>query len=297
MKVTFIYAYDGEEWSTPLALLKEFENREWDTEIISIGSNRTGKYTDSNLKNWVESNSNTDLVLFLDWGRFDSPYLDKKWKPNAFWVQESGDDPQNWSKNSLKTHKFHFTFTPDYDSYLAYKDMGTVSEWITHFADTNTQYPIDSVDTKYVAVTTRGRGGSQFLDKLTDWGDGVIGNKNQLNSKEHTEFLNSGLMVLQNSRWGEITRRIFEGMACGKLVITDRLHSSKKLDELFIEGKEIIFYDNMVDCINKINYYHENKEERERIAQNGMKRVLDNYTQIQVVDKIINRYETNRYNK
>ena len=29
---------------------------------------------------------------------------------------------------------------------------------------------------------------------------------------EHTEFLNSGLMVVQKSRWGEITRRIFEGM-------------------------------------------------------------------------------------
>ena len=38
------------------------------------------------------------------------------------------------------------------------------------------------------------------------------------------------------------------------------------------------------------------EEERERIAHNGMKKVLDNYTQIQVVDKLIAAYEKNRHN-
>ncbi len=47
-------------------------------------------------------------------------------------------------------------------------------------------------------------------------------------------------MVIQNSRWGEVTRRIFEGMACGKLVLCDRLNESKKLHELIIEGEDYI---------------------------------------------------------
>jgi spore maturation protein CgeB len=47
----------------------------------------------------------------------------------------------------------------------------------------------------------------------------------------------------------------------------------------------------MFDCIEKINYYNENEQERERIAFNGMQKVLNNYTQIQVVDKLINEYE------
>ncbi len=80
-----------------------------------------------------------------------------------------------------------------------------------------------NLEPKYTAVTSRGRGGSEFLDYLTNWAEGAIGNRNGMGAKEHTEFLNSGLIVIQNSRWGEITRRIFEGMACGKLVITDRL--------------------------------------------------------------------------
>ena len=86
-----------------------------------------------------------------------------------------------------------------------------------------------------------------------------------MESEEHTDFLNQGLMVIQNSRWGEITRRIFEGMTCGKMVICDRLEKSKKLDELFVDGEDIVYYDDIFDCVEKINYYRENEEERERI--------------------------------
>jgi hypothetical protein len=85
-------------------------------------------------------------------------------------------------------------------------------------------------------------------------------------------------------------------MACGKLVLTDRLGQETGLSEMFIDGEDIIYYDEMFDCIEKINYYNENKKERERIAHNGMIKVLHNYTQIQVVDKLIAQYEKNKHN-
>jgi glycosyltransferase involved in cell wall biosynthesis len=289
MKITFIYAYEPiDEWSTPMALVNEFKSRQWDVEIISIGSNRTGIYTDVELKKWVDSKPKTDIVLFMDWGRFDSPYLDKKLVP-AFWIQESGDDPQNFERNYPKANRFNLTITPDYDSYTEYVKRGINAEWITHFADTRVQFPID-IKPEYVAVTTRGRGGSQFLDQLTDWGEGAIGNKNGFDANQHTEFLNKGLMVIQNSRWGEITRRIFEAMACNKLVITDRLPENKKLHILFEENKEIVFYDSMQECIEKINYYHDNQEERNLIAKNGYEKVLNKFTQTQVVNRLLEKY-------
>jgi glycosyltransferase involved in cell wall biosynthesis len=295
MKITFIYAYDGEQWSTPMALVNEFKKRNWETEIVSIGSNRTGIYSDSNLKEWIEQDIHTDIVLFMDWGRFDSKWLDKSLKPNSFWIQESGDDPQNFERNFPKSNRFHLTITPDHDSYLEYKRRSITTEWITHFADTAIQYPM-GLDAEYVAVTTRGIGNSQFLDYLTQWADGAIGNRNGMDGLAHTEFLNKGLMVIQNSRWGEITRRIFEAMACGKMVITDKLPPNKKLHELLIEGEDIIYYDpnDMFGCIEKMNYYNENEEERERIANNGMQKVLNNYTQVQVVDKLIEKHLENQ---
>lgn len=280
MKITFIYDYkDGEVWSTPMALLNEFKERGWETNII--------KTNDTDLKNWVDSKPQTDIVLFMDWGRFDSQYLNKDLVP-AFWIQESGDDPQNFERNSPKANRFHFTITPDKQCAEAYKSKGINAEWINHFADTMVQFPMN-IEPNYVAVTTRGYGNSEFLDYLTRWAEGVVGNRNGMGPKEHTEFLNSGIMVIQNSRHKEITRRLFEGMACGKLVLTDRLSEEKGLSEMFIEGEDIIYYDDMFDCIEKMNFYNENEEERERIAHNGMIKVLHNYTQIQIVDKLIEK--------
>ena len=80
-------------------------------------------------------------------------------------------------------------------------------------------------------------------------------------------------------------------MACGKLILTDRLDVSRGLEELFIDGEDIILYNDMFDCIEKMNYYNENEEERERIAHNGMMKVLHNYTQVQVVDKLIEQFK------
>jgi len=281
-KITFIYDYkDGEEWSTPMSLINEFKKREWEVEII--------KTNDTDLKNWVDSKPQTDIVLFMDWGRFDSEYLNKD-LVSAFWIQESGDDPQNFERNYPKANRFHLTITPAANACEEYKKRGINAKWITHWADTAVQFPMN-VEPKYVAVTTRGLGGSQFLDYLTNWAEGAIGNRNGLNAKEHTEFLNTGLMIIQNSRWKEVTRRLFEGMACGKMILTDRLSDEAKLNELFIEGEEIVLYNDMFDCIEKINYYNENEQERERIAFNGMQKVLNNYTQIQVVDKLIEEWK------
>jgi len=226
----------------------------------------------------------------MDWGRIDSKWLDKSLKPNTFWIQESGDDPQNFERNYPKANRFHYTITPDKVSAEEYRICGINADWIPHWADIAVQFPMN-LDAQYVAVTSRGRGGSEFLDYLTHWAEGAVGNQNGMNAEEHTKFLNTGLMVIQNSRWKEITRRIFEGMACGKLVLTDRLDINKGLEELFIDGQEIVLYNDMFDCIEKMNYYNENDEERERIAYNGMAKVIANYTQIQVVDKLIEKWK------
>ena len=285
-KITFIYDYkQGETWSTPMALINEFKERGWETEIVPIP---TGE--DSQLQLWIQQDIPTDVVLFMDWGRFDSKWLDKSLKPNTFWIQESGDDPQNFERNYPKANRFHYTITPDKQSAEEYRNRGINADWVPHWADTMVQFPMN-LEPKYVAVTSRGIGGSAFLDHLTHWAEGAVGNRNGMEAKEHTEFLNTGLMVVQNSRWQELTRRIFEGMACGKMVLTDRLPESRGLEELFIDGQEIVLYNDMFDCIEKMNYYNENEEERERIAYNGMTKVIANHTQIQRVDKLIEKFE------
>ena len=288
-KITFVYAHEQEEWSTPMSLAKEFRSIGWYVDYVSIGSNTLQNWNDSKLNEWIESNPKTDIVLFMDWGRFDSPLLDRKYVPKAFWVQESGDDPQNFERNFPKASKFDITLSPDADAVTEYRNRGINAWWWTHFADTRVQFPMD-IKPEYVAVTTRGLGNSPFLDALTNHARGAIGNQNNLDYKQHTEFLNKGLMVIQNSRFGEVTRRIFEGMACKKMVLCDRLAKSKRLHELFEEGEEIVFYDDITDCANKINFYTQNPAERERIAENGYNTCLEYHTQKQRVEFIIKKY-------
>jgi hypothetical protein len=289
MKITFIYAYEGETWSTPLSIVNEFKNRGWETEIISIGSNSKAYYHDTDLKKWVESKPKTDLVMFMDWGRFDSPYLNKDLVP-AFWIQESGDDPQNFERNYPKANRFHLTLTPDHDSYLEYTKRGINAIWWTHFADTQIHKP-QNVPIRYAAVTSRGKGGSELLDILTEHSEGAIANQGGWQGEEHSKFLCSGVMVIQNSRWGEVTRRIFEAMACGKMVLTDRLNESKKLHELFVENGEIVFYDDIVECINKINHYTNSPEELNSIALRGREKILSLHTQVQRVNTILEQWK------
>ena len=80
-------------------------------------------------------------------------------------------------------------------------------------------------------------------------------------------------------------------MACGKLVITDRLPSETNIDSILIENEDIVYYDSVEDLANKLSYYSENEKERERIAQNGRNKTLKNHTQIQWADKIIEKWK------
>ena len=117
----------------------------------------------------------------MDWGRFDSQWLDKKLKPNTFWVQESGDDPQNFERNFPKSEiSYHIITDSDAQEYKK-RGRDVIGGLIL---DTKSTIP-NLIRAEFVAVTTRGKGGSEFLDTLTDHGQGTIGNKNNM-VDEHT---------------------------------------------------------------------------------------------------------------
>jgi len=283
-EIAFIFAHRPTDiWSTPLSIVNEFEKRGWNTQIYSL-FDQNGGYIDDNIYKLLKTKP--DIIFHMDWGRHLSPILSKLKDTGAYCIMEAGDDPQNQERNIIKAPYFDLILTPDYESNEYYKSKGFNSEWWTHFADTNIHFP-QQIDTKYVAVTSRGKGGSLFLDKITEHSQGLIQNQNGFQGIEHSKFLCEGLMVIQNSRWGEITRRIFEAMACGKIVLTDRLNKNKHLEDLFTHEQEIVYYEGIVDCLNKINFYNKNKDLREQIAKQGQEKVLNNHTQQHRVNKIL----------
>lgn len=298
-KIAFIFAHrPTDAWSTPLSIVEQFKFIGWETSIYSL-FDVYDNYVDTGIQKLIEDNNTSkfipDIVMYMDWGRFDSPFLDKKHIPKSYWIMESGDDPQNFEKNSIKAHKFDLVLTPAYDSYLKYKNKGIDVEWWTHFADTNIHKPYTSFtpfDDLPPVRSTRGLGGSQLMDYLSQVMPNKFINRNGLNGFEYGDFLNSGKIVFQNSRWQEITRRVFEGMACGKLVITDRLPEHTHIGDLFIEDEEIVYYTNVSECISKINYYlsPEGLEKATTIATRGFEKVMQHHTQVQRVEILLKNY-------
>ncbi len=92
-------------------------------------------------------------------------------------------------------------------------------------------------------------------------------------------------IVFNCSIAGDVTMRIFEGAACGALVLTDAIANG--LEELFEIGREIVVYRDDEDLLDKITYYLAHEEEREAIARAGQRRTLQEHTYLHRVQRII----------
>jgi spore maturation protein CgeB len=73
----------------------------------------------------------------------------------------------------------------------------------------------------------------------------------------------------------QIKARTFEVPACLTMEITQH---ADNLEEYYIPGEEIAFYEDVPDLINKIKYYLAHDRERESIARRGYERTLKEHT-------------------
>lgn len=72
-----------------------------------------------------------------------------------------------------------------------------------------------------------------------------------------------------------IPLRVLDVMGCGGFVLSNY---QEELTEYFRPGEELIVYENMEDMFYKARYYLEHEDERRQIAQAGAKRVNQDFT-------------------
>jgi len=72
-----------------------------------------------------------------------------------------------------------------------------------------------------------------------------------------------------------LNMRLFEGMGCGALVISDYV---PPMEELFTEGKHYIRFKNHEELISKVEYYLTHLDEAQEIATAGYNHLLNNHT-------------------
>jgi hypothetical protein len=240
------------------------------------------------LKKDIESKKiDPNVIVYLSCGPREDSMFSKSNFPNSKLVVDLGDEPQTKGYNIQRSANADIVLTPDRDCYNFYKSKGYSAIHTGHWADLNIFKPNSKTEIKYDVVTSmkgdRGKIPEYISKKL---GQRYV-NQNNLTGEENALLFQSGKIVLQKARFNEITRRIFEGMATQKLVITDRLHDSKRLDLFFEEDKEIVLYDNKREALYKINYYLKNEIAREEIALRGYEKVKKHYTTKNIVNYIV----------
>ena len=72
-----------------------------------------------------------------------------------------------------------------------------------------------------------------------------------------------------------VNMRMFEATGCGALLLTEE---SDYLTNFFEPGKEVITYTDQEDALNKIQYYLQHEDERQKVAKAGQKRTMEHYS-------------------
>lgn len=181
------------------------------------------------------------------------------------------------------------------------------AHWLTHHAgiyehDLDAWLANPGPRDFYVVTTCGNRGTVPEIGRRL--GDDVFVSRRVPPGMPHHRLLASARIVINQAKWGEITRRIFEAMAAGALVVTDRLRSERGLGEvsstsapcrscrganshvcvcprcwqLFVEGEDIIVYDSVDEAVAKVRYYLEHEAERAAIASRAQVKVLQHHT-------------------
>ena len=302
MKFSFLYAHKkSDKWNTPLSIINELKRRGHICNVYSIYNNQETGYSDDGIYRMLNDAHNKifvpDVIMHMDFGLYKSQYLTKKYFDSALWLFESGDDPQSFRHYNYPKAVygcFDIVFSPDIRCANEYIKQNINAIWLTHFADTDL-YDTPEFIPMYDVVSTRDPSEPFFVDIKNELGSTFFTSRG-FQGIEHTHALKNGKIVLQNSRYKEITRRIFEGMLANRMILTDRLPADTKIDTIFEEGKDIVYFDNTKDAIEKIKYYIAHDDERIYIANNGRNNVTLNHTQIQRVDSILNSINIIRRN-
>lgn len=92
--------------------------------------------------------------------------------------------------------------------------------------------------------------------------------------------LNISLKIIQSG----IPLRVLDVLACKGFLITNY---QAEIMEYFTPGKDLVVYEDIKDLIAKVQYYLDNEDERLWIADNGYKKVKDNFKVKDRIDSIL----------
>jgi len=221
--------------------------------------------------------------------------LPDKWKPDLYFWMETGLDsyPEDLDKLEIPkvcylidTHlhledhietarKFDYVFIAQKEYIDRFKEAGiTQVHWLPLGCDPDIHGKVKtekSHDVVFVGSLTDPRR-VDLLKKVDERFDLSVERKFM---DEMTESFCKGRIVFNNAIRNDLNMRVFEALCSGTLLVTD---PAVGLEDFFEDGKHLAIYKDETDLLAKIQYYIDNPDQREQIAEVGKQEVLEKHT-------------------
>lgn len=121
-------------------------------------------------------------------------------------------------------------------------------------------------------------------EKFRPYAMGVIENGEKL-----SKALNASKVVLAMHPVFSLAARTIEAVSSGAFCLVNDIPEADMANarEYFEEGKELIYFYGKQDLLEKLGYYLEHKEERERVVEAGLKKVSEVLTYERMMERVI----------
>jgi spore maturation protein CgeB len=107
----------------------------------------------------------------------------------------------------------------------------------------------------------------------------------------HVKIINqSKITITSNNLWNSLSMRYTEVLACKSFLLADKPEDFEKLG--YIDGKHLVLYKGLIDLKDKIGYYLNHSNLREKIGKKGYEFVINNHTtdiRVKQLTDIINK--------
>jgi spore maturation protein CgeB len=192
------------------------------------------------------------------------------------WIQAFGAREQQYVP---KLKKFDLVLSTDGLIDL-YEKNGIIRHWLPHACDMRTYHPVEKTieaDVGFIGhVYTAER--KRMLNGLGRFDFRHYGNSEECWGPEYARVCNSVKVMFGDNCRNDIPNywsdRLYLSLGCGAFLLYPRVPG---IEKFFKDGEHLVLWDNERDLHEKIHYFLDRPEERDRIARAGAKEVALNH--------------------
>lgn len=285
MKILFVCPHDGD--AGPAGYFQYAQFLGHDVDVCGPG------HAVSSLDLALRKRSDADLVLtFSSEHEPDLTQARARGITTAYYVRE----PEARLRDHLRLAPgFDFVFCPQKVFMAPLRGVNPATFWLPPSADHRRFRPFEVTETHDVVFVgdpaepgreTR----KELLQKLQQHVSVEV--VRDATFEDAARAYRSGRMVFNESRDTEVNCEIFEALAAGAFVVTNKSQGTG-LTELLRHGKELVLYKDADELVKLVEKYRKLDEVRRKIADRGRERVMARHTHAHRVGSILTVVETN----